>query len=350
MVVTEEQFLVEGNEATSKKAAKKAAKAAEKQQKKAEHKAAQPAQTETSEPDVSEGHYGVRKLITSSGEYTDRVYTDVKDLGVKLNGQQVWIRARMQTTRAKGKQCFAVLRQSSSTVQLLVSVSATVSKQMVKFVGNVTKESIVDVYATVVKTAAPIESCSVRDVELSGIEVWTVSAARAQLPLQVEDAARPEKNDDPEALKIRVNQDTRLDNRVLDLRTPANQAIFRIEAGVCRLFRDILTAKGFVEIHTPKIISAASEGGANVFTVSYFKSSAYLAQSPQLYKQMAIAADFDKVFTVGAVFRAEDSNTHRHLTEFVGLDLEMSFKNHYHEVLDTIGQTFTDIFRGLRDQ
>lgn len=155
---------------------------------------------------------------------------------------------------------------------------------------------------------------------------------------------------DPEGLNIRVNQDTRLDNRVLDLRTPANQAIFRLEAGVCRLFRDILTAKGFTEIHTPKIISAASEGGANVFTVSYFKDSAYLAQSPQLYKQMAIAADFDKVFTVGAVFRAEDSNTHRHLTEFVGLDLEMAFKYHYHEVIETIGATFTAMFRGLRDE
>lgn len=76
---------------------------------------------------------------------------------------------------------------------------------------------------------------------------------------------------DPNSLNIRVNQDTRLDNRVLDLRTPANQAIFRLEAGVCRLFRDILAGKGFTEIHTPKIISAASEGGANVFTVSYFK-------------------------------------------------------------------------------
>lgn len=126
-----------------------------------------------------------------------------------------------------------------------------------------------------------------------------------------------------------------------------------------------------MEIHTPKIISAASEGGANVFTVSYFKGSAYLAQSPQLYKQMAIAADFDKVFTVGAgknlfmmfcrlriklkinclislvVFRAEDSNTHRHLTEFVGLDLEMAFKYHYHEVVDTIGSMFTEMFKGL---
>lgn len=87
-----------------------------------------------------------------------------------------------------------------------------------------------------------------------------------------------------------------------------------------------------------------------MFTVSYFKGSAYLAQSPQLYKQMAIAADFEKVFTVGAVFRAEDSNTHRHLTEFVGLDLEMAFNYHYHEVMLTIGDMFTAIFKGLRDQ
>ena len=111
------------------------------------------------------------------------------------------------------------------------------------------------------------------------------------------------------------------------------QAIFRLEAGVCRLFRDSLTRQNFTEIHTPKIIGCASEGGANVFKVSYFKGSAFLAQSPQLYKQMAIASDFGKVFTVGAVFRAEDSNTHRHLTEFVGLDMEMAFQHHYHEVL-----------------
>lgn len=354
MVVSEEQpLVVEGDAAASKKAAKKAAKAAEKQQKKAEHKAAsnQP-QVEVPETDVSVGRYGVLKMIQSTGENRDRVYTDVKDLNVKLNGQNVWVRARLQTSRAKGKQCFAVLRQSSSTVQLLISVNEerAVSKQMVKFTGNITKESIIDVYATVVKTASPIESCTVGDVELAATEIWLVSAARPQLPLQIEDAARPEKNDDPEALRIRVNQDTRLDNRVLDLRTPANQAIFRIEAGVCRLFRDILTKQGFVEIHTPKIISAASEGGANVFTVSYFKSSAYLAQSPQLYKQMAIAADFDKVFTVGAVFRAEDSNTHRHLTEFVGLDLEMSFKHHYHEVLDTIAGSLTQLFRSLAQE
>lgn len=83
-------------------------------------------------------------------------------------------------------------------------------------------------------------------------------------------------------MNIRVNQDTRLDNRVLDLRTPANQAIFRLEAGVCRLFRDILTDQGFTEIHTPKIISAASEGGANVFTVSYFKGNGRLSAQARL--------------------------------------------------------------------
>lgn len=136
---------------------------------------------------------------------------------------------------------------------------------------SVPKESIVDIRANLVAVSVKIESCTEQNLELQGLEIFVVSQAKPQLPLQIEDASRPEKKDDPESLNIRVNQDTRLDNRVLDLRTPANQAIFRLEAGVCKLFRDILTNKGFVEIHTPKIISAASEGGANVFTVSYFK-------------------------------------------------------------------------------
>jgi len=147
-----------------------------------------------------------------------------------------------------------------------------------------------------------------------------------------------------------VNLDTRLDNRVLDLRTQTSQAIFSIQAGVCCFFRDLLTQRHFTEIHTPKIIPAASEGGANVFQVTYFKGSAYLAQSPQLYKQMAIAGDMERVFTVGAVFRAEDSNTHRHMTEFVGLDLEMAFRFHYHEVMELIGEVLIGVFKGLQEQ
>ncbi|XP_018055090.1 PREDICTED: aspartate--tRNA ligase, cytoplasmic isoform X3 [Atta colombica] len=299
--------------------------------------------------DVSLGKYGQMNMIQSKEKFEDRKFTAIKNLDKNLENQMVWLRGRLHTSRAKGKQCFVVLRQQSYTVQGLAAVNEEISKQMIKFISNITKESIIDVMAIVMPVPSKIESCSQKDVEVHLKEIFVVSAAKSQLPLQIEDAARPIGEVDETTLNVRVNQDTRLDNRVLDLRTPANQAIFKVEAGICKLFRDILTRKGFVEIHTPKIISAASEGGANVFTVSYFKGNAYLAQSPQLYKQMAIAADFDKVFTVGAVFRAEDSNTHRHLTEFVGLDLEMAFKYHYHEVVDTIGQMFTELFKELRD-
>ncbi|XP_064471090.1 aspartate--tRNA ligase, cytoplasmic-like isoform X2 [Ornithodoros turicata] len=288
--------------------------------------------------------------MLQSKERMDRNLARVKDLTPELANQSIWIRGRLHTSRAKGKQCFFVLRQQQYTVQCLVAMSETVSKAMVKFCAAVTKESLLDVCGMVRCSPQKIEGCTQQEVELHIEQLFVVSAAEPRLPLQVEDAARPETEDDTDTLNIRVNQDTRLDNRVLDLRTPANQAIYRLQGGVCSLFRESLATRGFVEIHTPKIISAASEGGANVFEVSYFKGSAYLAQSPQLYKQMAIAADFEKVFTIGAVFRAEDSNTHRHLCEFVGLDLEMAFNYHYHEVLDVIGQMFVDIFKGLRDR
>jgi aspartyl-tRNA synthetase len=121
-----------------------------------------------------------------------------------------------------------------------------------------------------------------------------------------------------------------------------------------------------MEIHSPKLQGAATESGASVFKVSYFKGAtlylffayfcrytrtgdAYLAQSPQLAKQMCIAADMERVFEVGPVFRAENANTHRHMTEFIGLDLEMAFEEHYHEVMDLIDQMLLSIFRGLKE-
>ncbi|KAF5287932.1 hypothetical protein FQA39_LY15602 [Lamprigera yunnana] len=331
----------------SKKAAKKEMKKAEKEARKAERKSVE---ATVVEDDISVGRYGILPLIQSGSKTPQREFSKVSKIDSSLVNKNVWVRARLHTSRARGKQCFIVLRQQEYTVQALVNVSETISKVMVKFSSNISKESIVDVEAVVAEVGgAGVAGCTQRHVELIVSQIWVVSASAPQLPLQIEDASRPETNDDA-GLNIRVNQDTRLDNRIIDLRTPTNQAVFRIEAGVCRLFREVLTKKGFVEIHTPKIIPAASEGGANVFTVSYFKGSAYLAQSPQLYKQMAIAADFDKVFTIGAVFRAEDSNTHRHLTEFTGLDLEMAFHYHYHEVMYTIGDMFNGIFRGLRDE
>ena len=192
------------------------------------------------------------------------------------------------------------------------------------------------------------------------------------MPFQIEDAQRPETEEEsgfveeaetteteassitaPESEKkkaVRVSLPIRLKHRVIDLRTTTSQAIFRIQSGACALFREFLLSKDFVEIHTPKLLAAASEGGANVFKVAYFDRSAYLAQSPQLYKQMLVTSDFERVFEIAPVFRAENSFTHRHLTEFVGLDLEMTFEEHYHEVLELIEEMFMYIFKGFKER
>lgn len=316
--------------------------------------------------------YGDMELIQSDGSIS-RQLVPIKDIQSNLVGQEIWVRGRLHSSRCKGKQAFFVLRQQHFTVQAILRVKegTPVTKDMINYAAGLSKESIIDVYGLVKQSPVKIESCSQTDVELELSQLFAVSRSDARLAVQIEDLSRSEaeivaemeklklkaenqrgKKGDGDAAKdsvlvIRVDQDTRLNNRVIDLRTVTNQAIFRFESGVTNLFREALNKRRFIEIHTPKIINAASEGGANVFEVSYFKTKAYLAQSPQFYKQMAIAADFDRVYTVGAVFRAEDSNTHRHLTEFVGLDLEMAFNYDYHEVVDLIGQTFVDIFKGL---
>jgi len=140
------------------------------------------------------------------------------------------------------------------------------------------------------------------------------------------------------------------DNRIIDLRAVANQAILRIQSTVCFLFREFLTQQGFTEIHTPKMIATASEGGADVFRLDYFEGNAYLSRSPQLYKQAALMTDITKVFEIGPVFRSEKSFTHRHMTEFIGLDMEMCFQEHYHEVSDVLDGLFNHIFTGLNER
>jgi nondiscriminating aspartyl-tRNA synthetase len=145
-------------------------------------------------------------------------------------------------------------------------------------------------------------------------------------------------------------QRVRLNNRVVDLRTAPAQSVFRIQSGICNLFRSYLDTKGFIEIHTPKLQGGATESGSTVFEVNYFGRPAFLAQSPQLSKQMCIAADFERVYEIGAVFRAEDSNTPRHLTEYTGLDLEMALEEHYHEALDIIDGMFKNLWQGIYDR
>ena len=260
------------------------------------------------------------------------------------------------------------------SIQALVVANAegTVSKQMVKWVAGINGESIVLVRGDVAKVSEPVKSASITDLEIHVRQVHVIHAAEPQLPIQFSDASRPDlkEGEEMDALAPTVGLATKLDNRAIDLRTAANQAIFRIQSGVCTLFKEFLLSKGFIETHTPKLIAAASEGGSNVFKVTYFKQDAFLAQSPQFYKQMLIAGDFEKVFEIAPVFRAENSQTHRHMSEvsvilgilivnlgandhplmylqFTGLDLEMAFEQHYHEVLDVLEELFLFIFNGL---
>jgi len=273
-----------------------------------------------------------------------RKFFEIKNLNKSQDGQHVWIRGRGQTIRKQGsKLAFLVIRDDLATVQAVVAVSP----EMAKFAGALPKESVVDIFGRITIPPEPLRGCTQSDIEITVERIYCLSRAQS-LPLQLEDLSRSEAElvADPKSA-IRVLLESRLSNRVIDLRTPANQGILRIQSAVCQLFKEFLLEKKFVEIHTPKLLATASEGGGNVFQVKYFDRFAYLAQSPQFYKQMALMADLPGVFEIGPVFRAEQSFTHRHMTEFVGLDLEMPFKEHYHEVLDVMDSLFNYIFTGL---
>jgi aspartyl-tRNA synthetase len=285
--------------------------------------------------------YGDLPLITSA-VMTEKIYKDIDELSEDMAGFKVWVRARVHSTRAVGKGCFLVLRQRMESLQAVMFQGPEVSKNMVKYATSLSNESIIDVLAEITIPENPILSTTIRHLELKVVEVHAVSRAEA-LPFQVEDAGRSEEVARSEGLPV-VNQDTALNYRWIDTRTQASQAIFRINHGVCALFREYFTNKGFTEIHTPKLIYGASEGGSSVFNLKYFETPACLAQSPQLYKQMVSAnGGFEKVFEIGPVFRAENSNTHRHLCEFTGCDFEMAIREHYYEVLQVCTRVLTQV-------
>jgi len=336
-----------------KKAAEKAAKEAEKEARRAQRGQAQTAKQEQvveapelTTKELDEHAWG--NLFIQSEKRTDREWARTSELLPALKGQKMWIRGRLATSRKQGKTlCFVQLRQSMHTVQAVVYAKAG---DIVAFAAAIPRESVVDIFGEISVPEEPVTSCTQSGVELQVEKLFCVSRSTPELPLQLEDASRSDADlaADPEL--PRVNQDVRLNNRVIDLRTPANQAIFRLQSAVCELFRGFLSSQGFTEIHSPKLVGTASEGGADVFRVEYFGGAAFLAQSPQLYKQMALMADLERVFEVGPVFRAEHSLTHRHMTEFTGLDMEMTFLEHYSEVLDMLDRTFNAVFDGLNQR
>lgn len=350
----EQVILGEDGQPLSKKALKKLEKEKEKARKKAEREA-QLAQEKAEKEaqaanDPAKENYGKLPLVNSSSRSGDK-RVSIADLSAANDGQEVIFRARAHNLRQQGAtMAFLTFRHQQNLIQgLIKSNGSSVLKQMVKWAGAINLESIVVVHGVVRKVEEPIKSATVQDAEVHVTKIYTLQETPEQLPMLIEDASRSEAEAEAAGLPL-VNLDTRLDARVIDLRTPTNQAIFRIQHGICALFREFLTKRKFTEIHTPKILGAATEGGSNVFEISYFKRSAFLAQSPQFYKQQLIAADFEKVFEIAPVFRAENSNTHRHMTEFVGLDLEMAFEEHYHEVMDVLQDLFIYIFTELKSQ
>jgi aspartyl/asparaginyl-tRNA synthetase len=216
---------------------------------------------------------------------------------------------------------------------------------MVRSVLHYPPESIVLVKGKIRKSPHKIQNATIHDAEISIREIHLISKLEENVPFTVYDAeniGKLSKNEiaedsdssmEPGEIGVvktephqksgyrKLPQAFRLNNRIMDLRAPVSQSIFRIESGVTNIFRSYMDSQGFIEIHTPKLQGSATESGASVFEVNYFGRPAYLAQSPQLAKQMSIAADFERVYEVGPVFRAEDSNTPRHLTEFTGLDI-----------------------------
>ncbi|EME86573.1 uncharacterized protein MYCFIDRAFT_151582 [Pseudocercospora fijiensis CIRAD86] len=355
----------EGEKGPSKSALKKMQKEKEKAEKAARIKAEQEAKKKADEAnDVSKGDYGELPLVrTSTGvkheklealaqKYRDDAPAEQWAEGEK--GPQVVFRATVENARNQSaKLSFLVFSQQSATIQAVVAASDTLSRQMVKFAGSIPTESEVIVHGLLNKPKEPVKSTTIQNLEVHVNKLYILCKADTQLPLQVADAegripAEGEENAVREDGKPIVSLNTRLNNRTIDLKANLNHSIFKIKHGVQRLFTEFLEERGFIGINTPRMLGAASEGGSSVFEVKYFNDKAYLAQSPQLYKQMMIASRFERVMEIGPIFRAENSNTARHLTEFTGLDLEMAFEEDYHEVVSLIEELMLFIFDGLR--
>jgi len=209
-----------------------------------------------------------------------------------------------------------VLKDITGKVQ--ITVEKNENEALDAAVNSLTPDSVITVIGKAVESEY---------VKLGGVEIYPkeiiVESIAAPLPI------------DREARKghERSSIDQRIDYRWVDLRTEKNQLLFKVQTVLVGAMRDYLRQKGFLEIHTPKLIGAASESGSDVFEVKYFDRNAYLAQSPQFYKQMAMASGLERIFEVGPVFRAEKSFTSKHTTEFSGFDLEFSFIESYQDVM-----------------
>ncbi|CAA0383982.1 unnamed protein product [Arabidopsis thaliana] len=268
----------------SKKEAKKRAAKLEKLLRKQEREEASSSSLSLEEDESFSSNYGDVTTNELQWAVEGKELTDVSNLVEEIVGSEVSIRGRVHKNRLVGTKLFVILRESGFTVQCVVE-ETRVGANMIKFVKQLSRESVVELIGVVSHPKKPLTGTT-QQVEIHVRKMYCLSRSLLNLPLVVEDAARSEsdieKSGKDGKQAARVLQDTRLNNRVLDIRTPANQAIFRIQCQVQIAFREFLLSKGFLEIHTPKLMAGSSEGGSAVFRLDYKGQPACLAQSPQL--------------------------------------------------------------------
>lgn len=237
-------------------------------------------------------------------------------------GSTVKVQGFIENLRNSKAMAFIVLKDITGKLQ--ITVEKADHPELVDTIDTLTADSVITVTGKVVAN----DYVKMGGIEMIPTEIQVESIADA-LPIARKAIAATKKKKAVERSSI----DQRIDYRWVDLRTDENQLMFKAQSCMVNAMRRYLLEQNFIEIHTPKLIAAASESGSEVFKVDYFDGNAYLAQSPQFYKQMAMAAGFERIFETGPVFRAEKSFTSKHATEFSGFDLEFSYITSYRDVM-----------------
>ena len=247
--------------------------------------------------------------------YRTHTLGEIQERGADLVGKEVTVCGFMEANRGKGAICFVDLRDGTGKLQVFLKGDA-IGEESLDVVQRMTRESTLQFTGIVAQKRPPklkegeTPPPPAYEVVANGVEVLT--RANVPLPLGITDT-------------VSIGLDTRLDNRFLDLRRAHVNAMFTLRARVLQYGREHLISEGFKEINTPKIIASASEGGTNLFPMMYFDTPAFLSQSPQLYKQLAVLGGMERVFEIGPAFRAENHDTYRHLNEFISFDIEAAW-------------------------
>ncbi|MBN2257089.1 MAG: aspartate--tRNA(Asn) ligase [Anaerolineaceae bacterium] len=256
--------------------------------------------------------------------------TNIADLKNKF-GQPVKIQGWLQTLRDQKRMQFLVVRDPTGAVQIVNEREH--DPELAARISALTTESALTITGTPIEN--PIVKLGGLEMQLESLDVNNL--AQSPLPFEPFGDTLPE-------------LDYRLDWRYMDLRRPVNALLFRIETAVVRAMREYWQKNNFVEMHSPKLMGSPSESGAELFTVEYFERKAYLSQSPQFYKQMAMAAGFERIFEIGPVFRADPSFTSRHMTEFTGVDVEFSWIESHQDVIAFHENWLRYIYQAIKDE